>query len=83
MTALLQDLVRDQAHRRPEAIAITLGTESLTYGDLERRSNQLARVLLAVGCRRSETQVRGLMCQRIDRGTIFHVTEWAAQPAIR
>ena len=33
-----------------------------------------------VGCRRSETQVRGLMRQRIDRGTIFHVTEWAAQP---
>jgi amino acid adenylation domain-containing protein len=39
------NLVSRQAERTPHALALTYGEASLTYGELERRSNQLARVL--------------------------------------
>jgi amino acid adenylation domain-containing protein len=47
----LHDLVSDQAARSPEAIAVVSGLDRLTYGELESRSNQLARELLAAGVR--------------------------------
>jgi amino acid adenylation domain-containing protein len=51
MSRLLHDLVTAQAERRAEAPAIVLGDDAWTYGLLERRSNQLARVLIDHGCR--------------------------------
>ena len=50
MTRLLQSYVGDQAARRPEAVALALGDELVTYGDLESRSNRLARLLKEAGC---------------------------------
>lgn len=47
---LLQDLVRVQADYRPEAPAIVAGNETMSYGELERASNQLARLLKEAGC---------------------------------
>ncbi len=47
---VLQALVAKQAERRPERPAVGLGGDVLTYGSLEARSNQLARVLLDGGC---------------------------------
>jgi amino acid adenylation domain-containing protein len=44
---LLHDLVSDQAGRSRDAIAVVSGPDRLTYGELESRSNQLARELLA------------------------------------
>jgi amino acid adenylation domain-containing protein len=41
----LSDLLRTIAEHRSEAIALTWADQSLTYGDLNRRSNQLARYL--------------------------------------
>ena len=50
----LQDWVTRQAELRPEAIAVALGAERLTYGQLEKSSNQLARALLRAGCQRGD-----------------------------
>ena len=52
MTRLLQDWAREQAERRPEAPAIVSADGSLSYGELDTLSTQLARVLVAAGCRR-------------------------------
>jgi amino acid adenylation domain-containing protein len=46
---LLQDWITRQAELCPEAIAVVLGSERLTYGQLEKASNQLARVLRMAG----------------------------------
>ncbi len=54
MTALLQDWVSAQAQRSPEAIAVVLRDQTLTYGELDRLSNQLARLLKAAGCQRGD-----------------------------
>jgi amino acid adenylation domain-containing protein len=50
MSFLLQDWVTRQAELRNGAIAAVLGEERLTYGQLEKASNQLARALLRAGC---------------------------------
>ncbi len=39
-----------QAAMRPDAVAVVMGEERLTYGELDRRSNQLARLLVDHGC---------------------------------
>jgi amino acid adenylation domain-containing protein len=39
----------EQANRTPEAIAVRAGTKSFTYRELQERSNELARHLIAVG----------------------------------
>ncbi len=49
MGYLLQHLLTESANRRPEATAVRSQQECLTYGDLERRSNQLARALIESG----------------------------------
>lgn len=42
-------LFEEQARKTPEAIAVKLGTQQLSYAQLERRANQLARHLLGLG----------------------------------
>ncbi len=49
--SLLHERVTRQAELRPHAVALVMGERSTTYGELERRSNQLARLLRAAGCR--------------------------------
>ena len=39
MTELLHEWVTAQAKRDPEAVALVMGQESMTYGELDRRSN--------------------------------------------
>jgi amino acid adenylation domain-containing protein len=50
MIELLQQLVTRQAERRPDATALLMNDERISYADLEEASNQLARQLKAVGC---------------------------------
>ncbi len=45
----LHELIQDQAHATPDAIAIECGGESLTYRELDARANQLANHLVALG----------------------------------
>jgi amino acid adenylation domain-containing protein len=45
VTERLHDLVSFQAERRPDAVAVVMREERLTYGQLDALSNQLARIL--------------------------------------
>ena len=54
VTALLQEYVARQAEARPDDVALVMGDERLTYGELEAASNRLARLLREVGCARGD-----------------------------
>src|SRR3989449_9726086 len=54
MTSLLQQWVMQQAERRPEATALMMAGDRLTYGQLDALSDQLARTLRAAGCGRGD-----------------------------
>jgi amino acid adenylation domain-containing protein len=49
MTRRLELLVSAQAERRPDATALVMGAERMTYGAVEETSNRLANLLLAEG----------------------------------
>ncbi|MGZ4416791.1 MAG: amino acid adenylation domain-containing protein [Gaiellaceae bacterium] len=51
MTKLLHEYASRQADARPDAVAVTDAEGGLSYQELERSSNQLARGLREVGCR--------------------------------
>ena len=57
MSLLLQDWPRAQAERRPRATALVCDSERVTYEELERASNRLARGLRAIGCRAQDRVV--------------------------
>jgi amino acid adenylation domain-containing protein len=54
MRDLLHAEISAQAALRPDALAIVTADEQLTYGELEDRSNRLARLLRAAGCARGD-----------------------------
>lgn len=54
MIERLQTWAAMQAERRPESTAIVYKDDSWTYGQLEKVSNQLARMLVERGCRRGD-----------------------------
>ncbi|MFI7671675.1 amino acid adenylation domain-containing protein [Nocardia sp. NPDC049526] len=45
----LVDLIQAQARRRPDAIAVRFGDTAISFGELQRRANQVARALMARG----------------------------------
>ena len=49
MTYLLQQLLTDSAARAPQRPAVAVAERSLSYAELDRLSNQVARTLLAQG----------------------------------
>jgi amino acid adenylation domain-containing protein len=54
VVSLLHQYATRQAEQRPDATALVLGEERLTYGDVERTSNRLAWLLKEAGCRRGD-----------------------------
>ena len=54
MDRLLQSWVTKQAEVRPNDVAIVSGADSLTYGQLETASNQLAHLLQDAGCQNGD-----------------------------
>ncbi len=54
MNRLLQSWVTQQAETRPDATAVVYGSEKLSYGQLERSSNQLAHMLQDAGCKKGD-----------------------------
>ena len=53
-SSLLSDLVCVAAERRPEAIALTHGSQHLDYGTLQRSVESVAHGLMALGLQRAE-----------------------------
>jgi amino acid adenylation domain-containing protein len=54
MAYLLQQLLTQTAERRPEQVAVVDQARSISYAELESRSNQLAQVLVDQGVRRGD-----------------------------
>ena len=54
MSHPLQYWASQQAQLRPNAVALVMADRSMTYGELEKMSNQIARCLRAVGCRNGD-----------------------------
>ncbi|MCI0399375.1 MAG: amino acid adenylation domain-containing protein [Chloroflexi bacterium] len=54
MAYLLQQLLTESAARRPEAEAARFQGEGLTYGQLDRLTNQVARALWSAGVQRGD-----------------------------
>jgi len=68
MSARLHDGFTAQAQRRPEAIAVVHRDRALTYGALETMSNQLAHLLVALGCRRGDRV--GLLLPKVPEAIV-------------
>jgi non-ribosomal peptide synthetase-like protein len=51
---LLHELFEHQADLRPDGVALVCADQRMTYGELERRANQLARFLRSRGVRRGD-----------------------------
>jgi amino acid adenylation domain-containing protein len=51
VTSTMHHLFEQQASRVPEAIAVVMGEQQITYRELNERANQLARTLRAKGVR--------------------------------
>src|SRR5207302_649513 len=58
----VHQLFAEQVERAPEDIAVTFGSEQLSYGELNRRGNQLAHYLQALGV--SAESVVGICVER-------------------
>lgn len=50
----LHQLVTRQAERRPDAVALVMHEERMTYAALEQHANRLARLLKETGCRKDD-----------------------------
>ena len=45
----VHELFEEQVERQPEAVAVVYGEESVSYGELNRRANRIARYLMRSG----------------------------------
>ena len=54
MGYLLHHLLRDSAARHSAKEAVRMGGSAMTFGELERRTNQLARALRRLGVQRGD-----------------------------
>ncbi len=48
----MHELIAEQTRKRPDAVAVVLEQQQLTYSELDARANQLAHHLLSLGVRR-------------------------------
>src|SRR5205085_5220672 len=60
--ALFHEIFEEQRKLRPDALAVVFDEQQLTYSELNRRANQLARYLRGVGA--GPESIVGIMCDR-------------------
>src|SRR5690242_8768127 len=70
MALLLGNIVRRQAHHRPEKTAYVIGSERVTYRRLDAMANRLAHALRALGVRRGD-RVATLAPNRVEYPAIY------------
>ena len=75
---VIGDLSKANARRHPDKVALVHGTRSLTYHQLEARSNQLAHALAAAGLRAGD-RLGLLACNHLDYAV---VTQGAAKAGV-
>ncbi len=71
MPQLLSRMIDEAASRRPEAVAVRYAGASLTYEELARRANGVARILLDTGVRRQD-RVAVLLGRGLDVPVAFY-----------
>jgi amino acid adenylation domain-containing protein len=69
MQSLLQHWITEQAERRPDAVALVMNEERISYGFLEEASNRLARLLKAAGCGKGDR-----ICFLIPKSPAAYIT---------
>jgi len=69
MKSLLQHWVTEQAESRPDAVAIVMNEERVTYGELEESSNRLARLLKEAGCKKGDR-----VCFLIPKSPVAYIS---------
>ncbi len=50
----IAEVVRSHGRHRPDSIALTMGERDMTFGELDRRSSQVAQALRAAGVQRGD-----------------------------
>src|SRR2546427_5206573 len=88
----LGDLLDEAARARPDADAVIVRDQRLTYGALRARADELARALLAVGVRKGDRVavllpnrpewLRAALPVRQPRGLTRRVSTFSPPPAI-
>ncbi len=90
MSGLLQDRIARTVQSRAGETAVVMGSERFTYGELETRSNQLARLLSACGVTRGDRvcllQAKGpaaivSMLATLKVGAVYVPVDIASPPA--
>ncbi len=76
VTRTVPSLISGQAARNPESLALNDGREEMTYGEMERRANLLARELIRAGVRPNEFV--GIL---LERSVLFPVCVQAIHKA--
>ncbi|WP_410652362.1 amino acid adenylation domain-containing protein [Amycolatopsis sp. cmx-4-54] len=75
-TTAVHELFERHARATPDAPALTVGRETLGYGELDRRANRLARRLRGEGVRPGHR-----VAINLDRGTALFTAMWAVLKA--
>ena len=84
------DVVREHASARPDVVALRCGARSLTYAELDDRSNRLAQALLSAGVRagdrvahldRTAPEIVELLFATSKIGAVTVPLNWRLAPA--
>ena len=84
------DVVREHASKRGDVVALRCGSRTVTYSDLDDRSNRLAQVLLSAGVRagdrvahldRTAPEVVELLFATSKIGAVTVPLNWRLAPA--
>src|SRR5437867_2540923 len=66
LSGALPAIFEEQADARPDALAVTFGAESATYGELEARANRVAHHLLRRSAALRDSLVAVLLPRSVD-----------------